>query len=55
MYYSPTPHQAPNPNNYGRAILSSPPQAIAPNPHINLLIVYIQIANKMGFKKRGVQ
>jgi hypothetical protein len=27
------------------------PQAIAPNPHTNLLNVYIQIANKMGFKK----
>jgi hypothetical protein len=26
-------------------------QAIAPNPHTNLLNVYIQLANKMGFKK----
>jgi hypothetical protein len=48
---SPTPHQAHNPNNYGRALLSAPPQAIAPNPHTNLLNVYIQIANKLGFKK----
>jgi hypothetical protein len=22
-----------NPNNYGRALMSGPPQAIAPNPH----------------------
>jgi hypothetical protein len=28
-----TPHQASNPNNYGRALLSVPSQAIAPNPH----------------------
>jgi hypothetical protein len=44
------PHQVPNPNNYGRAIMSDPPQAIAPNPHTNLLHVHIQIANKMGFQ-----
>jgi hypothetical protein len=45
-------YQAPNPNNYGRALMSAPPQAIAPNPHTNLLNVYIQLANKMGFKKK---
>jgi hypothetical protein len=28
-------------------------QAIAPNPHTNLLNVYIQIANKMGFQKKN--
>jgi hypothetical protein len=34
--------------------MSAPPQAIAPNPHTNLLNVYIQIANasKMGFQKQ---
>jgi hypothetical protein len=34
--------------------MSALPQAIAPNPHTNLLNVYVQIANKMGFqlKKR---
>jgi hypothetical protein len=37
----PTPHQAHNPNNDGRALLSAPPQAIAPNPHTNLLNVYM--------------
>jgi hypothetical protein len=31
--------------------MTAPPQAIAPNPHTNLLSLYIQIANKMGFKK----
>jgi hypothetical protein len=31
--------------------MSAPPQAIAPNPNTNLLNVYIQIANKMGFQK----
>jgi hypothetical protein len=30
--------------------MSAPPQAIAPNPHTNLLNVYIQIVNKMGFQ-----
>jgi hypothetical protein len=49
--YTTTPHQAHNPNNYGRALMSALPQAITPNPHTNLLNVYIQIANKMGFKK----
>jgi hypothetical protein len=43
-------HQAPNPNNYGRALLNALPQAIAPNSHTNLLNVYIQLANKMGFR-----
>jgi hypothetical protein len=28
------------------------PQAIAPNPHINLLNVYVHIANKMGFQPK---
>jgi hypothetical protein len=28
------------------------PQTIAPNPHTNLLNVYIQIANKMGFQQQ---
>jgi hypothetical protein len=40
-----------NPNNYERALMSAPPQAIAPNPHTNLLNVYTQIANKMGFQQ----
>jgi hypothetical protein len=30
--------------------MSAIPQAITPNPHTNLLNVYIQIANKMGFQ-----
>jgi hypothetical protein len=46
------PHQAHNPNNYGRALLSAPPQAIAPNPHTNLLSVYIQPVNKMGIQQK---
>jgi hypothetical protein len=55
QYYSPTPHQALNPNNYRRALMCAIPQAITPNPHTNLLNVYIQyIANKIEFqlKKR---
>jgi hypothetical protein len=28
------------------------PQAITPNPHTNLLNVYIQIANKMGVQQQ---
>jgi hypothetical protein len=32
--------------------MSVPPEAIAPNPHTNLLNVYIQIAKKMGFQKK---
>jgi hypothetical protein len=32
--------------------MSVPPQAIAPNPHTNLLNVYIQIANKMGVQQQ---
>jgi hypothetical protein len=36
----PTLHQAHNPNNYWRALMSAIAQAIAPNPH-NLLKVYI--------------
>jgi hypothetical protein len=39
-------------NNYGRALLSAPPQAIASNPHTNLLNVYIQLANKIGFQQQ---
>jgi hypothetical protein len=35
------PHHAHNPNNYGRALMSAPSQAIAPNPRTNLLNVYI--------------
>jgi hypothetical protein len=31
--------------------MSAIPQAIIPKPHTNLLNVYIQIANKMWFKK----
>jgi hypothetical protein len=31
--------------------MSAIPRASTPNPHTNLLNVYIQIANKMGFKK----
>jgi hypothetical protein len=46
------PHQASNPNNYERALLIAPPQAIEPNPHINLLNVYIQLANNMGFQQQ---
>jgi hypothetical protein len=46
------PHKAHNPNNYGRALMSAPPQAIAPNPYTNLLNVYIQVANKMGFQPK---
>jgi hypothetical protein len=32
--------------------MSAPPRAIAPNPHTNLLNVYIQLANKMGFQQK---
>jgi hypothetical protein len=32
--------------------MSAIPQAITPNPHTNLLNVYIQIANKMGFQQQ---
>jgi hypothetical protein len=49
------PHQAHNPNNYGRALMSALPQAITPNPHTNLLNVYTQIANKMGFQQQQQQ
>jgi hypothetical protein len=31
--------------------MSALPQAIAPNPHTNLLNVYVHIANEMGLKK----
>jgi ribosomal protein L32E len=53
-YYSPTSQQDHNPNSYGRALMSAIPQAITPNPHTNLLNVCIQIANKMGFKKKSI-
>jgi hypothetical protein len=46
--------QAPNPNNYGRALLIAPPQAIASNPHTNLLNVYIQLANKNGVSAKQI-
>jgi hypothetical protein len=36
----------------GRALMSALSQAIAPNPYTNLLNVYIQIANKMGFQQK---
>jgi hypothetical protein len=39
--YSPTLQQGHNPNNYGRALMSAIAQAITPNPHTNLLNVYI--------------
>jgi hypothetical protein len=32
--------------------MSAIPQAITPNPHTNLLNVYIQIANKMGLQQK---
>jgi hypothetical protein len=37
--------------------MSAIPQAITPNPHTILLHVYIQFANKMGFKRKlmGIQ
>jgi hypothetical protein len=54
-HYLATAHQAHNPNNYGRALISALLQATAPNPHTNLLNVYIQIANKMGVKKKEKQ
>jgi hypothetical protein len=49
---SPMPHQAHNPNNYGTALMSAPPQVIAPNLHTNLLNVYIQIVNKMALQQQ---
>jgi hypothetical protein len=36
----------------GGALMSAPPQAMAPNPHTNMVNVYIQIANKIGFQKK---
>jgi hypothetical protein len=51
-YYAPTPHQAHNPNNYGRALISAILQAITPNPNTNLMNVCIQIANKIGFQPK---
>jgi hypothetical protein len=55
IFYSPKPQKGHNPNNYGRALMSAIPQAITPNPHSNLLNVYIQIANKMGFQPIYIQ
>jgi hypothetical protein len=52
MYYSPAPHQGHNHNNCGRALMSAIPQTITLNPHTNLLNVYMQIANKMGFQQK---
>jgi hypothetical protein len=53
---SPTPQQEQNSNNYARALMSAIPRAITPNPHTNLLnvyiYIYIQIANKKGFKPK---
>jgi hypothetical protein len=48
------PHQGHNPNNYGRALLSAPPQAITPNPHTNLLNVYIRLQIKWGFNQKEI-
>jgi hypothetical protein len=50
------PQQGHNPNNYGRALMSVIPRAITPNPHTNLLIIYIYICIcrlqiKWGLKK----
>jgi hypothetical protein len=41
-----------NPNNYGRALLSAPSQAIAPHPHTNLLNVIYRLQIKWGFKNK---
>jgi hypothetical protein len=35
--------------------MSAIPQAIAPNPHTNLLNLFIHIANKMGFQQKKQQ
>jgi hypothetical protein len=51
--YSPTSHQAHNPNNYGSTLMGALPQAIAPNPHANLLNVYVyRLQIKWGFNKK---
>jgi hypothetical protein len=34
--------------------MSAISQAITPNPQTNLLDVYIQIGNKMGFQKKKI-
>jgi hypothetical protein len=49
--------KARNTNNYGRALMSAPPQAMAPNPHTNSLNIYIYIyiyrsQIKWGFDKK---
>jgi hypothetical protein len=35
-----------------KTLYSALPQTITPNPHINLLNVYAQIANKIGFQRQ---
>jgi hypothetical protein len=35
--------------------MSAPPQAKTPNPHTNLLNVYIHVAKKWGFNKKKLQ
>jgi hypothetical protein len=62
MYYAvldisiilPSPTRLITLNNCGRALISAIPQAITPNPHTNLLniYIYIKIANKMGFQPK---
>jgi hypothetical protein len=42
------PHQAHNPKNYGRALMSVLPQATAHNPHTNLQI-------KWGFNNNNAK
>jgi hypothetical protein len=50
----PRPNRVIIPNNYGRTLMSAIPQDITPNPHTNLLNVYIQIANKIGFQPKKI-
>jgi hypothetical protein len=38
MFIPAPPHQAPNPNNYERTLLSAAPQTIAPNPHTEVKV-----------------
>jgi hypothetical protein len=38
--------------NYGRAPLGAPPHVHSPNPHTDLLNVFIQIANNKGILKK---
>jgi hypothetical protein len=46
--------QAHNPNNYERALMSAPPQGIAPNPHTNLPNNLYRLQIKWGLKKSTV-